>query len=201
MRLKLFPVVQASSKFSHLPPVTADPCFQHLISTGAKKIACIGICWGGWAMAHLTSDPEMAPHFACAASPHPSITLEESVYGGSTLDLVQSIRCPTLLMPASGDPDDYRAGSPKLWGLVCHPINAIQVDRCFLHFLQALPPSTSPRCNMVFSTVEMHQNLKFPLKLLAQSLNFFRLLLVFDSFGFLFQSIAMVQAFYVDCTN
>jgi hypothetical protein len=86
-------------------------------------MACIGICWGGWAMAHLTSDPEMAIHFACAASPHPSVTLEETVYGGITSDLMKSIKCPTLLMPASGDPDDYRAGLPQNRSLV-HAVNA-----------------------------------------------------------------------------
>jgi dienelactone hydrolase len=83
---------------------------QHLLSSGAQSIACIGICWGGWTLAQITSDSEMAPHFVCAASPHPSITLEEGVYSGNTLSLMQSMRCPTLLMPANGDPDEYRAG-------------------------------------------------------------------------------------------
>jgi hypothetical protein len=69
-------------------------------------------------MAHVTSDPEMAPCFACAASPHPSITLEEGVYGGITLDLMKTIKCPTLLMPATGDPDDYRAGLTEYRGPV-----------------------------------------------------------------------------------
>jgi hypothetical protein len=71
-------------------------------------------------MAQITSDPEMAPHFSCAASPHPSITLEDSVYGGNTLDLMKSIKCPTLLMPAIGDPDEYRAGSSDYSDLSCH---------------------------------------------------------------------------------
>jgi hypothetical protein len=83
---------------------------QHLIGTGAKSIACIGVCWGAWAMAHITSDPELAPHFACAASPHPSINLEDMVYAGDTLGLLKSVKCPTLLMPASGDSDEYRQG-------------------------------------------------------------------------------------------
>jgi hypothetical protein len=75
-------------------------------------------------MAQITSDPEMAHHFACAASPHPSIHLENIVYGGETLDLMKSIKCPTLLMPAIGDPDDYRTGLPEQQhGLICtHPL-------------------------------------------------------------------------------
>ena len=93
--------------------IIGDSCLQHLIGSGAKSIACIGICWGGWAMAHIVSDPEMASHFVCAASPHPSIHLENIVYGGETLNLMKAVKCPTLLMPAMGDPDDYRSGLPE----------------------------------------------------------------------------------------
>ena len=93
--------------------VIVHPYVQHLIGNGAKSIACIGICWGGWAMAQITSDPEMASHFVCAASPHPSIHLENVVYGGETLNLMKSVKCPTLLMPAIGDPDEYRTGEPE----------------------------------------------------------------------------------------
>jgi hypothetical protein len=61
-------------------------------------------------MAQITSDPELAPYFVCAASPHPSINLEEMVYEGDSLGLFKSVKCPTLLMPAIGDSDEYREG-------------------------------------------------------------------------------------------
>jgi hypothetical protein len=77
-------------------------------------------------MAQITSDPEMAQHFVCAASPHPSITLEEGVYAGDTLSLMKSMRCPTLLMPANGDPDDYREGSLPLQINVCPNLSLLQ---------------------------------------------------------------------------
>ena len=61
-------------------------------------------------MAHVTSDPELAPHFVCSASPHPSVNLEDMVYEGDTVALLKSVKCPTLLMPANGDSDEYRKG-------------------------------------------------------------------------------------------
>jgi hypothetical protein len=133
-------------------------------------------------MAQITSDAEMAPYFSCAASPHPSITLEDSVYGGNSLDLMKSMKCPTLLMPAMGDPDEYRAGLYyySLLGPLMHDVHASQEARCSQLFPQAQLRLTSPQCSMVFLTVVTHQIPKFPPKLLAQLPKFFLFLHAFD---------------------
>ena len=42
---------------------------------------------------------ELADDFVCAAIPHPSLDLEEKMYGGSLPDLMSRINRPVLLMP------------------------------------------------------------------------------------------------------
>lgn len=56
------------------------------------------------------SDPDLANAFTCASIVHPSITLEERIFGSDTNELVKNIQKPLLLFPTRGDPDEYRKG-------------------------------------------------------------------------------------------
>lgn len=54
---------------------------------------------GGWVMAHALCGPS-AEHFVCGASPHPSMQLENMVFGRDTLALFSAVNKPLLLLPA-----------------------------------------------------------------------------------------------------
>jgi len=86
--------------------------FAKLESIGIQKIGMIGFCWGGWVLCQVAADfPEKINAGVIA---HPSITLEENIYGGSPVSLVSRVFCPVFLMPAGGDPDTYRPGGEIL---------------------------------------------------------------------------------------
>jgi hypothetical protein len=53
---------------------------------------------GAWVAANVLAS-DLAEEFTCAALPHPSLTLEEKMYGGSLPDLMSRINRPILLMP------------------------------------------------------------------------------------------------------
>lgn len=53
---------------------------------------------GGWVVTNLLAT-DIANDFVCAALPHPSINLEEKVFGGSLADLMSRVDRPILLMP------------------------------------------------------------------------------------------------------
>lgn len=42
----------------------------------------------------------LSNEFVCGVLPHPSLNLEERVYGGSLLDLMSRINRPVLLLPS-----------------------------------------------------------------------------------------------------
>ena len=65
---------------------------------------------GGWALAQAFADPDTLDSFVCGCSPHPSLTLEDGAYGGSSDLLASRIARPMLFLPASNDPDCYREG-------------------------------------------------------------------------------------------
>jgi len=60
--------------------------------------------------AHVLADPDLANKFCCAAIAHPSITLEDRVFGGSAAELMNAVQKPLLLIPCQNDPDEYRDG-------------------------------------------------------------------------------------------
>lgn len=84
---------------------------QHLESVGAaNKISILSFSWGGWVTAHVLADPDLASKFCCASIVHPSITLEDHVFGGNTSELMNAVQKPLLLVPCQNDPDEYREG-------------------------------------------------------------------------------------------
>lgn len=58
-----------------------------------------GLGRGGWVVSNILAS-DLANQFVCGALPHPSINLEERVYGGNLLELMSRINRPLLLMPA-----------------------------------------------------------------------------------------------------
>jgi hypothetical protein len=55
---------------------------------------------GAWVAANVLAS-DLAEEFTCAALPHPSLTLEEKMYGGNLPDLMSKIDRPILLMPTA----------------------------------------------------------------------------------------------------
>eukprot|EP01039_Chlorochromonas_danica_P005195 gene5197-5720_t len=80
---------------------------KYMQKEGIEKIALVGFSWGGWVVTHLLAS-DIAENFVCGALPHPSINLEERVFGGSLINLMSRIERPILLMPTKGDPEDYQ---------------------------------------------------------------------------------------------
>lgn len=72
---------------------------KHMFSEGVEKIAIIGFSWGGWVAVNVLSS-DIAENFVCGVLPHPSLNLEERMYGGNLADLFSHIERPILLLPA-----------------------------------------------------------------------------------------------------
>jgi len=79
---------------------------KYLFNEGVERIALLGFSWGGWVAANILAS-DVADHFVCGILAHPSINLEERMYGGSLVELFAHINRPLLLMPARGDPHEY----------------------------------------------------------------------------------------------
>lgn len=66
----------------------------------------IGFCWGAWVNFHASATDKIT----CAVSAHPSVQIEQA-FGGNEVDLAKKVKCPQVLMPAGGDPDNLKPGS------------------------------------------------------------------------------------------
>ena len=83
----------------------------HLESLGITSCSMIGFCFGGLVVCKTLADPELAsPFFKAGAIAHPSMVLEEKVYGGNTAALMAKVGAPLLLMPCIGDSEKYDKG-------------------------------------------------------------------------------------------
>lgn len=73
----------------------------------------LGFCYGAYPIAKTIADKSMwkdiGMEIVCAVSPHPSIQIGWGIFGDDKSFLPHVDR-PFLLMPAGGDPDDYRPG-------------------------------------------------------------------------------------------
>ncbi len=58
----------------------------------------------------MLGEPALARSVVCSAGAHPSVTLEDRFFGGSSVTVMEKVQVPTLLLPAKNDPDSYRAG-------------------------------------------------------------------------------------------
>eukprot|EP00934_Nitzschia_sp_Nitz4_P004141 Nitzschia sp. Nitz4//scaffold111_size72815//69609//70355//NITZ4_005803-RA/size72815-processed-gene-0.59-mRNA-1//1//CDS//3329533219//4131//frame0 len=97
-------------KLPYDPVVAKDTaaCVEYLkTNLDVEQIGTLGFCWGGWAIARSYQD---GFPWKVAVSCHPSFRLEQFVYGGDDVALMQSLKCPTLLMPASNDPPYCKPG-------------------------------------------------------------------------------------------
>jgi dienelactone hydrolase/ElaB/YqjD/DUF883 family membrane-anchored ribosome-binding protein len=74
---------------------------------GVEKIALIGFSWGGWVATNVLASNDLADQFTCGILAHPSINLEERMYGGSLAQLFSHVKRPVLVLPARGDPHEY----------------------------------------------------------------------------------------------
>lgn len=94
---------------------------QHLQGTlGATNIGLIGFCWGGWVLSHVASDADtFSPVIKCGVVPHPSIGLENMIFGGDVAALVQKVKVPCLWLPAGNDGAEYDAPDGA-WFKVLH---------------------------------------------------------------------------------
>mmetsp|Transcript_13499 Transcript_13499/g.15905 ORF Transcript_13499/g.15905 Transcript_13499/m.15905 type:complete len:259 (+) Transcript_13499:19-795(+) len=84
--------------------------FVYLSGLGVDQdnISAIGFCWGGWAIAKSASE---GVAWKCAASPHPSTKIENSIFGRDEEMMLSKVSMPFLLLPAGNDPDILKPGS------------------------------------------------------------------------------------------
>jgi len=75
---------------------------------GIDKIGLLGFCFGAWVNFHLCGDEKISKRFICAANIHPSINVEQSVFGNDQLELADKVQCPQLLIPAGNDDDNIK---------------------------------------------------------------------------------------------
>ncbi|KAI9023465.1 Alpha/Beta hydrolase protein [Hyaloraphidium curvatum] len=87
-------------------------CLEALKAGGAEKIGMVGYCWGGWVIAHTAGDADLKPHVNAAAIFHPSIHLEDFVFGGNAAELLGKSSAPMLFCPAENDPPVYLEDGP-----------------------------------------------------------------------------------------
>jgi len=75
-------------------------------SKGAKSFGSLGTCWGSYMVMRLSSYDQ----FAAGASWHPSHSPIGGLLGEDEKQLLSSIKCPQLFMPAGGDAESCKKG-------------------------------------------------------------------------------------------
>jgi len=105
-----------------------DCCVPFLTGKGINSIGLIGFCWGSWAIFEFCSD-ETVDHslVKCGVNCHPSLMVEQYVFGRDPMDIVKRVRVPQLLLSAGNDPEMVQPGgsveqelSKKDFGKNCH---------------------------------------------------------------------------------
>ncbi len=59
---------------------------------GAKKLGCIGFCWGAWIAMHAGQDPS----FCLCGGVHPTLF-------GKGAELGEAVQCPVILLSTKGE--------------------------------------------------------------------------------------------------
>jgi dienelactone hydrolase len=109
--------------FTKVPydPIVADDtdaCIEYLkTEKGVSDFGAMGFCWGAWAIGKTCKERTPTIPWKAVVSPHPSFAIEEKIFGGDAVGLMQSITCPLLLMPAGNDPAYTKPGSPEFQSL------------------------------------------------------------------------------------
>lgn len=81
---------------------------EHCSKCGISDLNLFSFGWGSWVAAQALACEEINDCFNCGVLVSPSVTVEKSVFGGSTTKLMKSIKKPVLLIPTSQESDDYR---------------------------------------------------------------------------------------------
>lgn len=105
------------------PNVTRDlqACIDYMqTEKNVSEFGCMGFCWGCWAIAKTcertagaTGDAAVIVPWKVAICANPSFKIEQWLFGGDAVQLMQSISCPVLLMPAGNDPDYTKPDSAE----------------------------------------------------------------------------------------
>lgn len=69
--------------------------------TGDQAMGVVGFCFGTWLLSKASSTGDA--DFACAVGCHPATGLESGVFGGSEVDMLNSLKQPTLFLWAGND--------------------------------------------------------------------------------------------------
>lgn len=108
----------------------------HLESKGVSSGSLLGFCFGGWVVCRTLTDPELGggSFWKAGAIAHPSIQLEEYVYGGKTAELMAQVpaQTPLLLLPAKGDSPNYDAPDGEWISRNCESIRFPDQDHGFV---------------------------------------------------------------------
>eukprot|EP00117_Sycon_ciliatum_P047321 scpid83013/ scgid33804/ Carboxymethylenebutenolidase homolog; Liver regeneration-related protein LRRG072 len=96
---------------------------------GAKCIGMAGFCWGAWLIQKVSSVPEV---LSCGVSFHPSLQIEETLFGGSIDEMIGAVKSPQLLMPAGNDLNMVQAGGQVITKLKGSDIERVR-DGSHIH--------------------------------------------------------------------
>ncbi|XP_065190618.1 uncharacterized protein LOC135821549 [Sycon ciliatum] len=94
-----------------------------------KSIGMAGVCWGGWLVQRVSS---LVGALSCGVSYHPSLQMEETVYGGSVDKILSDVKCPQLLMPTGNDPKMAQEGGQVITKLKGSDIERVR-DGSHIH--------------------------------------------------------------------
>ena len=95
-----------------LPYERINPNFSAVVKKmqddGVSSVGVIGACWGGWVVNQILADDSLPELVKSATIWHPSVHVEELVFGRDTEALIKKAQRPILLMPAGDDPEGYQ---------------------------------------------------------------------------------------------
>ena len=80
-------------------------------------------------LANFLADPNLPASVKAGVSWHPSVQLEEVVFGGDTIALLKKVQRPIKFLPASNDPEGYKDGND-----FCEATKSVQPDTESLFF-------------------------------------------------------------------
>ncbi|XP_065190623.1 carboxymethylenebutenolidase homolog [Sycon ciliatum] len=94
-----------------------------------KSIGWAGVCWGGWLGQKVAATDGAV---SCGVSYHPSLQMEEMVYGGNMMNMLSAVTCPQLLMPTGNDPKMAQEGGEVIATLNASSVESVR-DGCQIH--------------------------------------------------------------------
>jgi dienelactone hydrolase len=76
--------------------------------TNGQAVGVLGFCYGSWLLSKTSAMGDV--DFACAVGCHPATVLEQAVYGGDEIAMLNEIKQPTLFLWAGNDSEIYKEG-------------------------------------------------------------------------------------------